>query len=235
MRWRPGQNRPRWPSSRPGDSATSWSTRNSIALCWTRSSGRTWPRFRLYLATGSTPPRRRRSTGSRWVGPWRARSWRWISWTTSRSTGRRPERAAAGRSLAGGDPGLSTRRRRESLTGHRIGHRILERARLAPFAGGADPAVGPDLIDAPVDLQVIAVRVPKFHGNLASGPPPSLEDDRNASLSQPLPRLEDLVECGHLEREVVEAARRSLDCAADQRDAVMVGVAAEEHHAARHH
>src|SRR5262249_50798805 len=56
--------------------------------------------------------------------------------------------------------------RRQPLAGHGIRHRVLERPRRLPLAGGADVAGGTDLIDAPVDLEVVAVGVAKLDGEL---------------------------------------------------------------------
>src|SRR4029079_2832864 len=58
---------------------------------------------------------------------------------------------------------------------------------------------------------------------------------RHVVRTQPGPGTEHLVGRADLEGAVVEAAALELAGAADQRHAVMVGVAAHEHHAARHH
>ena len=96
-------------------------------------------------------------------------------------------------------------------------------------------ALGPDLVDIPVDLEVIPIRVPEFQGNLAPGTPAALEDDGHVVLPQPGPRAEHLVHRAHLEGEVIEAAALAHRGPADEGHAVVVGIAAEKDHAARHH
>ena len=56
-----------------------------------------------------------------------------------------------------------------------------------------------------------------------------------SALAQPVARAEHLVERAHLEGEVVQAAALALRGAAHEGDTVMVGIAPEKDHAARHH
>src|SRR5712691_1102547 len=121
------------------------------------------------------------------------------------------------------------------LARHRIGDGVLQRARLTPLARGTRGGIGADLVDVPVDLEVVAVGVPELDRDLAAGPPPPLEDEGNAMLGEPRARPEHLVERPHLEREVVQAARVQLRGPAHEGDAVMIGIAAEKDHPARHH
>ena len=82
----------------------------------------------------------------------------------------------------------------------------------------------------------MVVGVAEFDGELAAGAPASLEIDHNPVPPQVIARPDDLVEVGDFEGDMVE-----LDIfgrprhRADQCDAVMVGIAAQEGHAARHH
>src|SRR5438094_8181013 len=76
-------------------------------------------------------------------------------------------------------PGRSSRRvERQPLPRRQVGDRVLERARLAPLARGPHVAVRADLIDAPVDLEVVAVGVLELDGDLTAVPPAPLEHDR---------------------------------------------------------
>src|SRR5256712_10145808 len=72
------------------------------------------------------------------------------------------------------------RHRRQALTGYRVGDRVLEAARRPPLARGTRPAGRANLVDAPVDLEVVAVGVAELDGELTAGAPPSLEDDGGA-------------------------------------------------------
>jgi hypothetical protein len=46
-------------------------------------------------------------------------------------------------------------------------------------------AAGADLVDAPVDLDVVSLGIPELDGELAAGAPPSFEVDLHAVLAQP--------------------------------------------------
>src|SRR5262245_27834271 len=107
----------------------------------------------------------------------------------------------------------------QALPGDRVCDRVLQRLRGSPFARGARHAVRADLVDAPVDLEVVAVGIAELDRDLAAGATPALEDDRHPTVGEPPPRAKDVLDRRDLEREVVEAhARRSLR-AADQRSA----------------
>src|SRR5215471_13434522 len=134
----------------------------------------------------------------------------------------------AGRSGAGRDGG-------QALVGDRIGDGLLQRGRGPPLGRGAHEAACADLIEAPVDFEIIAVGIAKLDGELAARAPAALEDDGHAVLLEPGPRAKHLVGRPHLEGEVIEAAALELRRAADERHAVMIRVAAEEDHAARDH
>src|SRR5436309_14313025 len=114
------------------------------------------------------------------------------------------------------------RHRRQALTGYGVGDCVLQAAGRPPLAGRTRPAGRADLVDARVDLEVVAVGVAELDGELTAGAPPSLEDDGDVVLAQPGPGAEHLVGRAHLEREVIERAALELRRAAHQRHAVMV-------------
>ena len=97
-------------------------------------------------------------------------------------------------------------------------------------------AVAADLVDAPIDFEPVVVRVAELDRELAAGAPAALEIDRDPVPAQMVARPHDIVEAADLEGDVVQldilGRRRGR---ADEGDAVMVAVAAQKHHAARHH
>ena len=123
----------------------------------------------------------------------------------------------------------------QALAGYGVGDGVFQRAGLAPLAGRADGAVRADLIDEPVDLEIVAVRIREFHGDLTAGAPAALEVNRDPVFAEPGAGPEHFVEAAHLEGEVVQAAPLARVGATHQRDPVVIGVAPEEDHAARHH
>src|SRR5713226_2527825 len=98
----------------------------------------------------------------------------------------------------------------QPLAGHGIGDGVLQGEGLAPLARGPHVAAGADLIEAPVDLQVVAVRVLELDGELATGAPPSFEVDGHPLLAQPGAGAEHFVQRPDLEGEVIERAVRDL-------------------------
>src|SRR5262249_20629836 len=143
----------------------------------------------------------------------------------------RPLRVAGARGL--GRP--LERERRQPLARHGIGHRVLERPRGLPLVGRAYLTRRADLIDAPVDLEIVAVRVAKLHGELAAGAPSAFENDRDVVLAQPGASAKHLVRRADLERKVIQRGALELGRAADERDAMVVRVEAEKDHPAGHH
>src|ERR1051325_4810344 len=103
-------------------------------------------------------------------------------------------------------PPLGDVERRHPLAVHRIRDGVFERQRLAPLARRTHAPVGTDLIDAPVDLEVVAVGILELHGELAARAPSALEVDRHAVLVEPRARPEDFVRRADLEREVIQRA-----------------------------
>ena len=63
--------------------------------------------------------------------------------------------------------------------------------------------VAADLIDAPINLKPVIVRIAEFDRELTSGAPPPDEIDRDPVTAQMIARPDDLVEGGHLECDVI--------------------------------
>src|SRR2546425_168715 len=95
-----------------------------------------------------------------------------------------------------------------------IRDRVFERQRLAPLARRTHAAVGADLVDAPVDLEVVTVRIRELDGELAARAPPSFEMNRHPLFPQPRAGAEDFVGRADLEREVIEGVWGSSSCGA---------------------
>jgi hypothetical protein len=96
--------------------------------------------------------------------------------------------------------------------------------------------VAADLVDAPIDFQAVIVRIAKFDSDLATGSAAAGEIDLDAVPAQMVVRPHDLVEGRDLEGEMVEVEISRLLChRADERDSVMIGVAAQKDHAPGHH
>src|SRR5215470_11387603 len=170
----------------------------------------------------------------------RCTSARWPARSANVSPNQRRVRAPDGPREA--SSGLEARRQRLAL--HRIRYRILQRARRPPLGARTHVAVRADLVDIPVDLEVVAVRVGELDRDLAASAAAALENDGHAVLAEPGAGAKHLVERAHLEREVIEAPARCLGDlavalrslpAAHQRNAVMIAVDTHEHHAAGHH
>src|SRR5262245_42259825 len=63
---------------------------------------------------------------------------------------------------------LHRRDRRHALMHDRVGDGLLERLRRLPFARRTHVTVAADLVDAPVDLDVVALGIPELDGELAA-------------------------------------------------------------------
>src|SRR4051812_19474537 len=72
---------------------------------------------------------------------------------------------------------------------HRIGDRLVERRGAAEFRRRAQPAVGTDLIDAVIDLELVAVRIEEVDAGVAAGAFAALEDDRDVVGAEIIARL----------------------------------------------
>src|SRR5207248_3453922 len=127
---------------------------------------------------------------------------------------RSSSRAAAARGAVGGNPRsaesarLTLARRsgmqRGVLTGHRVGDRRIETAHPVPFLLGPRPAIAADLVDAPIDLQPVAIGVAEFDGELAAGAPAPLEIDLDPMFAQMIAGAHHLLQCRNLEGDMVE-------------------------------
>ena len=82
----------------------------------------------------------------------------------------------------------------------------------------------------------MTIGVEKLHCDLHAGAAAAFKDDGGSALAQMLARAEHFIERANLERHVMQLAFfRRPGRAADQCHTVMIGIAAHEHHAARHH
>ena len=122
------------------------------------------------------------------------------------------------------------------LTGHRIRDSFLQRFYPVPLILRPDSTIAADLIDTPVDFHRMVVRIAEFYGDLAAGPAAALKIDLNLIRAQAITGPDDFGECRDFKCEVMQLFVRGLSFAgADQRQAMMVCVAAQKNHPARHH
>jgi hypothetical protein len=99
-----------------------------------------------------------------------------------------------------------------------------------------DPTIAADLIDTPVDLHGMVVRIAEFYSDLAAGPPAALEINLNMIGAQAITGPDDFGECRDFKCEVMQLFISGLSFAgADQRQAMMVCIAAQKNHSAWHH
>ena len=75
----------------------------------------------------------------------------------------------------------------------------------------------------------MAIGIKKLHRDLTAGPPPPFKRNRGTLFAQPLAHCKDLLDRPDLESDMVQLfmlrARRSVP---DQRNRVMIGMAAQE-------
>jgi hypothetical protein len=115
----------------------------------------------------------------------------------------------------------------------RIGDRVLQRANRFPLLFRPDDALRADLIDAPVDLQQMPVRIAELDDQLHARAAAAVEIDRNLVLTQMLANANDLIQCGHFHGDMVQPGAGGMILGrAEQCDRVMIRGAAEEHRAA---
>jgi hypothetical protein len=99
-----------------------------------------------------------------------------------------------------------------------------------------DPTIAADLINAPVNFHRMVVRIAELYGDLATGAPASFKIDLNLIGAQTITSPDDFGECRDFKGEVMQLLIGGLALAGtDQRQAMMVRVAAQENHSARHH
>src|SRR5215472_15383293 len=94
------------------------------------------------------------------------------------------------------------------LAAHRVGDRVFEAAGALPLACRANVAVTADLVDTPVDLEPMIVRIAEFDGDLTAGSTAAGEVDLRAMPAQMVVRAQDLVERRDLEGDMVEIGIR---------------------------
>src|SRR5688572_22547877 len=122
------------------------------------------------------------------------------------------------------------------LTGDRMSDSFLQRFHTMPFILRPDPTIAADLIDAPVNFHRVVVRIAKLYGDLATGPAAALKIDLNLIRTQAITSADNFGECRNFKGEVMQLFVRRLALAgADQGQAMMVRVAAQKNHPARHH
>jgi hypothetical protein len=136
-----------------------------------------------------------------------------------------------------GDATRSFRMQRRVLAGRRVGDRLFERGLLAPLLGRAHAAVAADLVEAPEELEEVVVRdrgTRPPSGSRRGGGPRS-RSSRRACFRWSRARRSSSSVANSKARWCISFAAGVVLHAAHQREAMVVGVAAQEHHAARHH
>ena len=122
------------------------------------------------------------------------------------------------------------------LTGHRMRDSFLQRFHPMPLILRPDATIAADLIDTPVDFHRMVVRIAEFYGDLTTSPAASFKIDLNLIGAQAITSPDNFGQCGNFKGEVMQLfVRRSSLAGADQRQAMMVGIAAQKNHPARHH
>src|SRR6266567_3615516 len=117
-----------------------------------------------------------------------------------------------------------------------IRDRLLQALRPFPLGRRPRTPLGADLVEAPIDLEPVPVGISELDRDLATCAPPALEIDRNLLRAKEIAGAQHLVERAHLEGHVVEfLVVRLARHDPDERHAVMIGIAAHEHHAAGTH
>jgi hypothetical protein len=113
---------------------------------------------------------------------------------------------------------------------------FLQRFYPMPLILRPDPTIAADLIDTPVDFHRMVVRIAELYGDLATGPAAALKIDLNLIRAQAITSAYNFGECGNFKGEVMQLFVRRLALAgANQRQAMMVCIAAQKNHSARHH
>jgi len=122
------------------------------------------------------------------------------------------------------------------LTGDGMSDSFLQRFHTMPFILRPDPTIAADLIDAPVDFHRMVVRIAELYGDLATGPAASFKIDLNVIGTQAITSPDNFGERRDFKCKVMQLLVCRLPFSgADQCQAMMVRVAAQENHAARHH
>ncbi|SVB77165.1 uncharacterized protein METZ01_LOCUS230019, partial [marine metagenome] len=122
------------------------------------------------------------------------------------------------------------------LPGRRIVDGLFQGYRRPPLVRRTGLFFWAHLIDVPVDLKHVTVRITKFDCDLAAGASSAGKLDRYVVFFKMVPRPKHLIESLHLERHMMKLA--IVDFAlrpANQRDAVVIVIESQEHHLSRHH
>src|SRR5215475_10984829 len=94
--------------------------------------------------------------------------------------------------------------RTDDLPRNGIRERVFQRSDALPFACRPHPPVAAHLVDAPVNLDAVTVRVLKLNRNLASRAPAAFKREHDLELAQALAQRENLFERGDLESHVMQ-------------------------------
>src|ERR1041385_640634 len=70
------------------------------------------------------------------------------------------------------------------LSRYGIGNRRFQPAHAVPLLARPRPPIAADLVNAPIYLQPVVVRIAEFDGQLATGAPASFKVDRHAMALQ---------------------------------------------------
>ena len=84
-------------------------------------------------------------------------------------------------------------------------------------------------------VEMMAVGIEELDRDLAAGAAAAFVGDPGALRLQVIAGAKHLVETRELEGEMMQALAIGVALVADQRQAMVIAVAAQEHHAARHH
>src|SRR5262245_39895705 len=107
------------------------------------------------------------------------------------------------------------------LARRRPTHRLFERGGLPPFLPGTRATIGTDLIDTPIEFEMMAVGIEELDRNLAARAAAAFIDDLRAVCRQMIARPEHLVEGRKLEGKMMQALVVGLILAADEGEAMM--------------
>src|SRR5262245_38253918 len=94
--------------------------------------------------------------------------------------------------------------RADDLPRNGIRDRVFQRSDALPFACRPHSAVAAHLLDAPVNLDAVTVRVLKLDRNLASRAPAAFKRERDLELAQVLAHRENLFQRSDLESHVMQ-------------------------------
>src|SRR5919108_4328784 len=130
----------------------------------------------------------------------------------------------------------SSSRQVSILSMHRIGDGFVQGFRAAPLVRRTNSAIAPDLIDSPIDFNAVIIGVAELDCYLTAGAPASFEVYFDGVRAQAIARADNVDKSRHLKGKVMQLFITGLPFAgADQRQTMMIGIAAKKNHSARHH